>query len=287
MAIIVVSAVGCGGGGGGNIPGGGDSPITGEPVWNAAIGYITESISSSSSFVTASAIRTTNILNIKEMITCESFAKTTTPAFQSIVFKAEGSGSTGGIWNNGIRFIYLDWAPISGATYYKVYFKGMDGNNNIEVWDSRSIHSDDPQYATIAYLDISDELKDCVSGPGEYKFQTIAYNNSYSKEYPVITTSIGTKMSSLPTGLDASKTPNLAWTALTGATGYKVGIYKDSLLRNKTGDSGTTLLYSTTFDYSTLNLASGFYYWAVYACCVDSSNKVVEITFTVSSFTKS
>lgn len=287
MAMIVISAVGCGSGGGGGNPGGGDVPITGEPVWNAKIGYIAESISSSSSFMAASANKILNIFNIKETLAHESFAVITAPAFQVTSFKAAGAGGTGSIWDYGIKFIYLDWAPLSGATYYKIYFKGKDGTEDKEVWDSRSINPGDPQHATIAYLDISDELSKYVSEPGEYKFQTIAYNNSYSKEYPVVTASIGTKMTSLPTGLNSSTLNELTWTALAGATGYKVGIYKDSLLRDKAGDSGTTLLSDITFDYSTLNLAANnTYFWVVYACSVDSSNKVVEITFTVSSFDK-
>jgi hypothetical protein len=294
LVIIVASTVGCGGGGGGGNPGGsgnpgdggGDTPITGEPVWNAAIGYITESTSSSSSstsWIAASMNATMNSFNIKEMIAHESFAVPTRPVSQSMVYKAAGTASSSINLDNCIKFIYLDWAPLTGATYYKVYFKGEDGTENKEVWDSRSIHSGDPQYLTIAYLDFSDELNG-VSCPGKYKFQTIAYNNSSSKEYPVVTASIGTKLTSLPTGLDGKTPPKLTWTALSDASEYKVGIYQDSLLRNKVGDSGTTL--NTTFDYSSLGLADGLYYWAVYACSVDSSNKVVEITFTVSSFEK-
>ena len=45
MIIIVSSVIGCGGGGGNNGGGGGDdSGITGDPVWNAGIGFVGGSI---------------------------------------------------------------------------------------------------------------------------------------------------------------------------------------------------------------------------------------------------
>lgn len=184
MAMVVVSAVGCGSGGGG-----GDAPITGEPQWNKGLGVIAASTMKSFS---ASSKMATAGLNIKEVLNRESFASfspSAAPSFKSSAFKASA------VWDDdSVKFIYLGWEPLTGATYYQVYFKDTDGTKNIKVWDSQYISKNDPQYATIAYLDLTDELSGKVEGAlvntaGKYKFQVVAYNNSYSKEYPVLTVS--------------------------------------------------------------------------------------------------
>ena len=284
LFILIVS--GCGGGSGG---GGGDTAITGDPIWNAWYGVVAESATASfSSLSTASASISTNESALKNVIATESFVTNSKLTFSSAGFSTFNINQD--IWNNSsIKYIYLDWASLKGATYYLVYFLGTDGSKNEEVWDSRDTHPNDPTYTNKAFLDLSDELSVFVTDQGEYQFKVIAYNNSYSKEYPVVTVSIGKLLSNIPTGLTCDTTSKeLTWTGVAEASGYKVAIYSDPALQTQEWNSGEELLTSTTTtittSFSTKVLPIGEYYWAAFAYAIQDG-KTAEINFAISAFT--
>jgi hypothetical protein len=278
VTIVVISAAGCGGG---DNSGSGDNAITGEPVWNAGIGVIAESVMIS--FSMASPGLSVKEREMKGRITAESFAF---PANASSVsrnpeFKASDITD---IWKASIKFIYLDWAPLNGATYYQVYYLGNDGSLNQKVWDSREEHKNDPAYTTKAFLDLSDELTGfdgALTAAGTYLFKVIAYNSRFSKELPVITVSIGKILSGFPTELQADAgAKHLSWEGVAEAGGYKVGIYDVS--QNRVWDNtkgGPDLLppTRTSIDFDTLS--QGDYTWTVFAYANDAGGKTAEIAY--------
>ena len=191
------------------------------------------------------------------------------------------------VWNGSIKFIFLDWNALNGATYYQVYFLGSDGNQNVQVWDSRQDHPGDPSYTTKAFLDVTDELSGCgIIQGSEYQFKVIAYSGDDSKEYPVITVSIGKELSNIPTNLTANTvSKSLSWTGVTEATSYKAVICSDPNFTVWAWDTGTTRLPAPPPVPVNFNLGSGSYSWVVYAYYSNPNGRITEITYAISAFT--
>lgn len=289
MVIVIVSAVGCGGGGGG----GGDTPITGEPVWNKGLGVIAASTMKLFSASAMAPSMATAGLNIKEVLARESFASFSSPAkpsFRTLDFNASA------VWDGEVKFIYLDWEPLSGATYYQVYFKGADTDGttkNVKVWDSRYMSDNDPPYATKAYLDLTDELSGKVEGAlvdkaGKYQFQVVAYNNSYSKEYPELSVSIGRLLDNyFPAEKPEWDTPNLTWTTINSQNAgtsiyYKAAIYSDDKLQDEVWSEANV---TSPAAVDTSELVSGKSYNCVVFGYADENGKPAEVTYSTSGFT--
>lgn len=199
---------------------------------------------------------------------------------------------------NNISYFYLNWEPLIvdslDADHYEIYYLGPNGTLNEKVWDSRpgvDPHPEDPAYDTgapAAYLDITYELADKVTTAGAYQFRVIGYNagGTVSKEFPVITASIGKLLSNFPTGLQYTAPAHLSWTGLTGASGYRVGVFSDQALEISVWNSGVTLLPPTT---TSVNVTSGLiggneYYWSVIAYALDETGWTAESTRGISGF---
>lgn len=285
LAIVIVSAVGCGGGGGGSNPGGGDKPITGEPVWNAWSGSVVTSTTATFPNVLGASLLANMGNGLKELLAAETFVAPIQPvsANKSLVTFAFDSD----VWDSAsFKFIFLDWEPLTGAAYYLVYFLRSDGSWS-QVWDSREEHQNDPVYPTKAYLDLSDELAGEVGAAGRYQFKVIAKNSSYSKEYPVVTVSLGILMDGVPVPQNYNiATPDqLSWTRVNnGAIGYKLAIYTDATLRKRVWYSGDALLpaaaTSKSFDPS---WAVTGHYWVVFAYA-EENGRTAEINYAMSGF---
>ncbi len=273
--------------------GGGTPAITGTPVWNAGIGVIIKSITASFPSLTREGDISASLkafpaltggMGLKQWLATQSY-HSFSPIAKSLNGNSVITSSTINEtdWDRSVKYIFLDWYPLSGATYYQIYFLGVDGSLNRNVWDSRDNHPNDPAYATKAFLDITEELTGIVKEAGQYQFKVIAYNSSSSKEYPVITVSIGRMMGSFPTVSTADIGANkLSWAKVDGAEGYKAGIYKDDTLTSVVWHSGAALLDDTFTNFDPM--AKGYYYAAAFAYA-DENGRPAEITGAISGFT--
>ncbi len=284
MIIIVSSVIGCGSGGGGG--GGNDPAITGEPVWNKGLGVVTDSATALFSTAVASSSASsgwTKEISLKELLVAQSIVQAANPVHINSGFKAMSLTSED--WGSAVKYIFLDWNPLSGATNYKIYFLGKDGTMNIEVWNSLDPHPNDPVYTTKAYLDLSDELRknseDLVPDAGEYQFKVIAYNKSYSKEYPVITVSIGLLLDKYLKEANIIRTGNqLSWPPIDGATGgYKAAIYSDAALTISPWQTDNAV---SPADFGVL--PAGDYYGVVFAYA-NKNGKPAEVTYAIKGIT--
>ncbi len=287
---IILSFIltGCGGG-----SGGGNPAITGTPVWNAGIGVIIMSTTASFPSLATEGGITASLKDSPALAGGMGFKQwLATQSYHSFAPVAKSLNGNSAItasaisetdWDQSVKYIFLDWQPLSGASYYQVYFLGADGSLNRNVWDSRDNHPNDPAYATKAFLDITEELAGIVKEAGQYQFKVIAYNSSSSKEYPVITVSIGRLMGSFPTVSTADTGSNkLSWAEVDGAEGYKAGIYKDVTLTTVVWDSGEDLLEDT---FTTFDPIAGGDYYAVAFAYADENGRPAEITGAISGFT--
>jgi hypothetical protein len=89
-----------------------------------------------------------------------------------------------------------------------------------------------------------------------------------------------------PTNLNFSD-PNLSWTGVTGANGYKVGICTDPELSDCVWNTANMLPSTTTSITvpSILNVGT-YYYWYVNAYYNDQTGWPAEITRGISGFTR-
>ncbi len=284
MIIIVLSIIGCGSGDGGRNDGE-DTLITGDPVWNKGIGVITESTTAIFSAYAASsnASCVSKEISIKEWLAGESFVYNAMTAYTKTSFTTSALSTTD--WKDAVKYIFLDWNSLNGASYYQVYFLGKDGSQNVKVWDSRDPHPNDRVYTTKAFLDLSDELKkdsvDLVPEAGEYQFKVIAYNKSYSKEYPAITVSIGRLLDKYLKEDEINISGNqLSWPEIGGASdGYKATVYSDAALTTCSRHWDNAV---SPVDLSIL--PAGDYYGVVFAYA-DKNGKVAEVTYAIRGFT--
>ena len=288
---IVVTFIlgGCSGGSNG----GGSAAITGSPVWNAGIGFITESTTATFP-TTATATDQASLLKTSQSLENGMALKRwlATQSFQARTIMAKSLNGNSNIvlstiddkvWQNSVKYIYLDWGGLSGVSYYNVYFLESDGKNKL-VWSSQDSHANDPAYTTKAFLDLSEELAGENLTAGQYQFKVIAYNNSCSVEYPVITVSIGRLLGDFPTITELSLN-KLSWKPVDGANGgYKVVIYSDAALLMPIWNSGETLLTNPTTSFGIL-LPAESYYAAVFAYA-NENGRTAEITFEISELPK-
>lgn len=273
---------------------GGNDAITGTPLWNAGIGVI---IQSTTSFLPMSATAGDSSSSgkdsfafveergVKQWLATQIYHSFTPAArsFNAISDSTTLSSIDDNDWANSVKYIFLDWQPLNGATYYQVYFLGKDGTAS-RVWNSQENHPNDPTYATKAFLDITEELAGIVREAGQYRFKVIAYNGGSSKEYPAITVSIGRLLGTYLRESDIHVSGSqLSWPAIDGASGYKAAVYKDAALTKVAWNSGKVLLQDTFADFG--DLSGGDYYAVAFADADDETGRTLEITYATSVFT--
>ncbi|MGE5552125.1 MAG: carboxypeptidase-like regulatory domain-containing protein [Bacteroidota bacterium] len=161
-----------------------------------------------------------------------------------------------------ICFIFLDWAPIPEAAKYEIYLAG----DTVPVWISGGVHPGDPEsepgssYNNFsAYLDLDDELTQ-IESAGFYTFHIKALNEADTvvAELPDIKVSLGMTLDDHPwiDDYDISK-PNLTWSEVNEASGYRVRVYNGTDPYNDLGDriydSGVALLTTTSLSTTTIS----------------------------------
>jgi hypothetical protein len=249
----------------------------------------------------ASSIRASGLVKngLKNVISTEvSFYQPGTILMsQAVNFRAASINLT----KANIAFVYINWKPLSGVTNpkYKIYFGASEDSQNL-VWDSTKVgtdHKDD--YSTAApydpvnpkaFLDLGDELAGKVSAAGIYQFRIIVYNEdgTKSKELPVIGVFIGMLMDSFPECKPLAGT-TLSWTAVTGSSGYKAGIYKDAPMTQKIWESPDPLIPQAQASIALPSVVTSEttptdYYWVVRAYAIDGAGWPTEVVAGTSAF---
>ncbi len=288
MAAIAITA-GCGGG---------SHSWSGQLAWRASYGVVSDASSYGSSGIRSAAIGSAaaaaSLASLKEAITRGatgggSYASNLGPARAAVVGSA---GVDRDLWDKSLKYIYLNWEPLSGASSFTVYYLGPDGTQNEPVWTWPGVSPEDPAYNNsdpAAYLDLSDELVGLVEAPGSYQFRLTAFKGSEVKHSNIITVSIGTILNECPANPQYTSS-RLSWTEVTAAAGYTVGytvgLYKDSFSPAdevwRTPAAIPDPFLSLPPNGVTMNL--DYYLCSINARAVNATGKIAEITNTISGF---
>lgn len=270
ILIGLLSLAGCGGGGGSKAP----------TVYQAsAVGVIMQSKSFEGASFRQGALNGSRDSSLKKLDLVAGGLRT----------QATGAiGSTAAappaFLSANISYVYLTWDRIPNATRYQIVYNGTT------VWDSNAVSANDPAFSLTnpqAYLDLDGELT-MINSAGTYQFQINALNGGTTvHQFATVTASLGMVLANFPTDIAyTSGTKQLAWTGVTGASGYRVRIYSDSTYTTGIYDSGTTLLSATGANLAAMSLTTGTLYGVIVdAVAVDSSGKTLEITRGIGGFT--
>lgn len=164
------------------------------------------------------------------------------------------------VWDSTTTTTYtFHWSSVSGATSYKVYQDGVVYNSN----------------ATSPFT---------VTGLSAGTQYTIGLSAVNAGGESALYTQTGTTTCAAPTGVALSSRAegsggailNIAWTATTGATSYKVHIRKNS------ADVEVKTVYTNSAGFSSLIFAATYQFW-VYAINVHGAYSAVSTEITICS----
>jgi hypothetical protein len=286
-AALLMAAInaGCGGGGG--------HGWAGQIRWKAAYGVLS---AGNYGFQAAAMGSASTVAALKKAITRGAtggapHASSLDPVRAAAVNTASVSTA---LWNSSLKYIYLNWEPLSGASDFTVYYLGPDGTQNEQVWPPPDGSPEDPDYNSsdpAVYLDLSVELAGLVKDPGSYQFRLTASKGSETKQ-STITVSIGTILNQCPAPANPLYiSSRLNWSAVTAApgytVGYTVGIYKDSFTSaNEIWRTPAAIpdLFVTLPPSGVTMTPGDDYLCSINARAVDTNGKIVEITNATSGF---
>lgn len=248
------------------------------------VGVVIESIDDSITTAAVSGCQRVKTLLDREMVRF--------PSSNMKSRKAPTREASDALLAGNISFFKITWEPLKETWVHHYRIDYVDDDVVTLVWDSQDAHPEDPDFDSAhpaAYLDLDNELVGIISSAGKYQFRItgLRADENQEKELPVIDASIGMFLDTFPTKLTKNGA-QLSWTAVTGASGYRVRVCSDVSLSeiSEAWESGDELLAPETTQVTPTGLtAENDYYWSVGDYANDGTGWTAEIALGRSGMT--